>query len=274
MREVLILAGREIAEALRNRWFLAAALSLGGLAVALAFVGATPGGETRTAALAIAVANLSSLSVYLVPLLALLLSFDGLVGEAERGTLNLLLTYPVSRWQVVIGKFVGYLVVLGLALALGYGGAGVLVGYRGGSAEGWQLYAAMTGASLALGAAFLAVGCLVSALARERATAIGICIAVWLGLVVLYDLALLGLLVLDESHRIDQAMLGAALVVNPTDAYRLLTLASVDAVAAVSGMTGLAAEAGLGRPLLVASIGCWILAPLGLAVALFHRREV
>ena len=58
-----------------------------------------------SAPLAIAVANLSSLGVYLLPLLALMLSFDAVVGESERGTLNLLLAYPVDRWQVILGKF-------------------------------------------------------------------------------------------------------------------------------------------------------------------------
>ena len=41
------------------------------------------------------VVSLSSLTIFLVPLIALLLSHDAIVGEAERGTLLLLLSYPV-----------------------------------------------------------------------------------------------------------------------------------------------------------------------------------
>ena len=52
------------------------------------------------------------------------------------------------------------------------GGAGLIVGWRAGSAEGWDAYLAMMGASLALGAAFVALGYVVSVLARERATGI------------------------------------------------------------------------------------------------------
>jgi ABC-type Na+ efflux pump permease subunit len=39
--------------------------------------------------------------------IALLISHDAIVGEMERGTMLLLLSYPVGRWQVLIGKFVG-----------------------------------------------------------------------------------------------------------------------------------------------------------------------
>ena len=270
MRVTLVLAGREIMDSLRNRWIIAAVLCLGGLATALALVGAAPGGTVKAEPLALAVANLSSLSVYLLPLLALMLSFDALVGEAERGTLNLLLTYPVARWQVIAGKFLGHVTVLGIALVLGYGAAGVLVAVRAGSAEGSTVYAAMTAASLALGAVFLGVGYVVSVLARERAAAIG----VWLVFVVLYDLSLLAVLMLDERHALGQELFGWLMLANPTDAYRVLTLASIDAVAAVTGMVGLSEGAGLAPATLLASLGLWTAFPLLLAAWLFQRKEV
>ena len=274
MRVTLVLAGREIMDSLRNRWIIAAVLCLGGLATALALVGAAPGGTVKAEPLALAVANLSSLSVYLLPLLALMLSFDALVGEAERGTLNLLLTYPVARWQVIAGKFLGHVTVLGIALVLGYGAAGVLVAVRAGSAEGSTVYAAMTAASLALGAVFLGVGYVVSVLARERAGAVGAAIGVWLVFVVLYDLSLLAVLMLDERHALGQELFGWLMLANPTDAYRVLTLASIDAVAAVTGMVGLSEGAGLAPATLLASLGLWTAFPLLLAAWLFQRKEV
>ena len=50
------------------------------------------------------VASLTALGVYLVPLLALLMRFDAIAGEVERGTLPLLLAYPASRAEILLGK--------------------------------------------------------------------------------------------------------------------------------------------------------------------------
>ena len=42
------------------------------------------------------VASLTSLATFLMPLIALLLAYDAIVGEEEGGTLLLLLTYPLG----------------------------------------------------------------------------------------------------------------------------------------------------------------------------------
>ena len=58
-----------------------------------------------------------------MPLVALLMAFDAVAGEVERGTLPLLLTYPVARWEVLLGKLLAHLAILALAIVAGYGAA-------------------------------------------------------------------------------------------------------------------------------------------------------
>ena len=94
-------------------------------------IGSAPGGATKADALTVAVTNLSSLSVYLIPLMALMLSFDALVGEVERGTMLLLMTYPVERWQIVLGKLTGHVLILCLAIIVGYGLTGSAIAVFG-----------------------------------------------------------------------------------------------------------------------------------------------
>ena len=60
----------------------------------------------------------------------------------------------------------------------------------------------MIGSSVLLGAAFIAVGYLVSALVRDRGTAGGIAVGIWLVFVLIYDMALLGLLVVDQGQTV------------------------------------------------------------------------
>ena len=97
MKGVLLVAGKELREGVRNRWVVAATLLLATLALTLTFLGAAPAGRVGAGALEVVVVSLSSLSIFLLPLIALLISHDAIVGEMERGTMLLLLSYPVAR---------------------------------------------------------------------------------------------------------------------------------------------------------------------------------
>ena len=160
MRAVLIVAGKEIRECLRNRWLVAATLLLAGLALTLTFLGSAPIGNVGVSALDVMIVSLSSLTIFLIPLIALLISHDAIVGEIERGTMLLLLTYPVARWQVVIGKFVGHLGVLAFSTLVGYGAAALALMWTPEpvTAQSWLAFGTMIGSSVLLGAVFRLAG--------------------------------------------------------------------------------------------------------------------
>src|SRR4051794_7732296 len=188
----------------------------------------------------------------------------------------LLLSYPVGRWKVMLGKFVGHLAILAFATLLGYGAAAGALALTGEAidAESWKAFASMIGSSILLGAAFIAVGYLVSALVRERGTAAGIAIGIWLVFVLIYDMALLGLLVVDQGQTLSGGLLSALLLLNPTDAYRLFNLSGSGSVGSFSGMAGIAQNAALGPSTLLAALAAWALIPLALAALVFSRREL
>jgi Cu-processing system permease protein len=276
MKNILIVARKEIQEGLRNRWVLATTLLLAGLALSLTFLGSAPTGTVGVRALDVVIVSLSSLTIFLLPLIALLISHDAIVGEMERGTMLLLLSYPVGRWQVLLGKFVGHLSILAFATLLGYGAAAGALAATGAEidAQSWTAFATMIGSSILLGAAFIAVGYLISALVRERGTAGGIAIGIWLVFVLIYDMALLGLLVVDQGQVLSGGFLNALLLLNPADAYRLFNLTGSAGVSAFSGMAGVAQTATLSPSALLAALAAWALVPLALAALAFSRREL
>lgn len=276
MNVIIILAGKEIRQAVRNRWVLAATVLLAGLALSLTFLGSTPTGSVGVRPLDVVIVSLSSLTIFLVPLIALLISHDAVVGDMERGTMLLLLSYPVARWQVLLGKFAGHLAVLAFATCLGYSAAVAALVATGSrmDQEGLTAFAAMIGSSVLLGAVFIAFGYFVSALVRDRGTAAGVCIGLWLLLVLIYDMALLGLLVLDKGRNISSAALNALLLFNPTDVYRLFNLTGFANVSMFSGMAGLAGSATLSATVLVTALVLWTLVPLAFASLFFSRREL
>lgn len=275
MTNIIIIARKEIQEGLRNRWVLATTLLLAALALTLSFLGSAPTGNVGVNRLDVVIVSLSSLTIFLVPLIALLLSHDAIVGESERGTMVLLLSYPIGRSEVIFGKFLGHLAILAFATAIGYGAAAAALTVTGAdiAINSWRAFLSMIGSSVLLGAVFLAVGYLTSTLVSERSTAGGIAIGIWLFFVLIYDMALLGGLVAAKGQAVPALLLDLLLLANPTDAYRLLNLGSGNA-GALSGMGGIAAHTGLTAPVLIAALALWTIVPLGCATVIFSRREV
>jgi len=275
VKMIWILAQKELRDGLRNRWIAAAIILLGTLALALSLLGSAPTGSVRVSELDITVISLASLSVYLIPLIALMLAFDALVGEFERGTMMLLLTYPVTRWQVIMGKYLGHVLILFIAIFFGYGGALIILTLLGDSGtDGWQAYALMMLSSLMLGAVFIALGYLVSVFVKERATAAGTAIGLWLVFVVLYDLLLFGVLLLDEGQLIGQKLFSILMLISPTDSYRILNLSMFEGVSQAAGIAGIASEAGMSGALLISVMLLWMVVPLMATLFLFQKREL
>lgn len=272
MRRIFAIAGQEIRLGLRNRWILLSAIILALFSLALALLGSAPAGTVDADRMTVTVASLATLSVYLVPLIALLLAFDAVAGEIDRGTLQLIFSCPVSRGEFLIGKAVGHFVVIVLALVLGYGiTALVLFVTGGGSAEALADFARLIATSALLGLAFLSIGYVLSALSRQASTAAALAVGVWLIMVVLYDLALLGILVAEGSGFFASKVFPLAILANPADAFRLFNLHALGASDLVGGMAGIAEALPYPPQAALAAIVASVVLALTLAIALVRR---
>lgn len=270
IRRILSTARTEARIAARNRWVAIAVALMAVFALVLSVAGSAPTGGLGVDPLSVTVASLTSLSVYLVPLLALLMSFDAVAGEAERGTLPLLLTYPVARGEVLAGKLLAHVAILALAVAVGHGVAAA-VAFRAGAEAlaGLPALWRLTWSSVLLGATFLGLGYALSARSRRPSGAAGLAMGVWLGLVVLYDLGLLAAVVADDGGWFTTRAFPAALVANPADAFRLYNLTASGAAGAAAGVGGAAAAIPAAASL--ASVLLWPFAALALAWAAFRK---
>jgi Cu-processing system permease protein len=93
-------------------------------------------------------------------------------------------------------------------------------------------------------------------------------------MVLIWDMALLGVLVVDAGQRVTAGVVDATLLLNPADACRLLNLAGLPGLGALSGMAGLAEGTGLTPPVLLAALLAWALLPLAGTATVFARREL
>ncbi|HMB57393.1 MAG TPA: ABC transporter permease [Arenimonas sp.] len=104
------------------------------------------------------------LYLLLVPAVAMRLWAE----ERKSGTLELLLTQPVTLWQAVLGKFLAAWVFIGVALALTFP-IWITVNWLG-SPDNGVIFASYIGSWLMAGA-FLAVGSCLSAATRSQVVA-------------------------------------------------------------------------------------------------------
>jgi len=121
--------------------------------------------------------------VLLLSFLALVLGFDGICGEREEGTLKLVLTHPVSRGSIILGKLLGGMFSLWIPLAVGFVLALLIVRTTAGvnfTPEEWiRLSLFFFLSCLFLGQIF-SLSLMVSAFTQRAATALIICLFGWL----------------------------------------------------------------------------------------------
>ena len=158
----------------------------------------------------------------IVPLLPLLLGGIGIVGEREKGTMDHLLSQPVSRSEVFLGKYIGLLIASSFVILAGVGGASLLAflfapeGYPG-SKIGTMLLLMLSLSTISLG-----VATLISSLTRSRAIAIGLSLFAWIFLTIIFELGLLDFIILAINGS-PPALLTLSFI-NPIDITRIMAV--------------------------------------------------
>lgn len=275
MNQIWNIARKELSDGLRNRWLLAISLLFALLAVGIAWLGAAASGQLGFTSIPATIASLASLATFLMPLIALLLAYDAIVGEDEGGTLMLLLTYPIGRGQILLGKFLGHGMILALAVLIGFGCAAVAIGILVPDIElgllAWAFGRFML-SSILLGWVFLAFAYVLSSLVNEKSSAAGLALGVWFVFVLVFDLVLLALLVFSDG-KFNPELLPWLLLLNPTDIYRLINLAGFDGASTI-GVLSLGDDLPVQGALLWLCLLAWAGLSLLLAYGLFKRRTV
>ncbi|KDD69021.1 ABC transporter permease [Pseudomonas mandelii PD30] len=274
MKQIWSIAGKEFSDGLRNRWLLAISLLFAILAVGIAWLGAAASGQVGFTSIPATIASLASLATFLMPLIALLLAYDAIVGEDEGGTLMLLLTYPLGRGQILLGKFVGHGLILALATLIGFGCAAVAIALLVDDVELglllWAFGRFMVSSTL-LGWVFLALAYVLSSKASEKSSAAGMALGVWFLFVLVFDLALLALLVLSKGS-FNPDLLPWLLLLNPTDIYRLINLSGFEGSGNAVGLMALSIDLPVPASLLWLCLLIWVGVSLLLAYWMFRRR--
>lgn len=261
MRVGRALCLHELRERTRDRWVLVISGLFALLASAVGLYGRSAEGNVA----ALTGPSLVTLASLFVPLVALALGYDAIVGERERNTLGLLLSLPVSRGEVVLAKFVGRGIALTIAVLLGLGAAMLA------AAEGEaRTLALLIGPTLLLGLAFVAIGMLVSTLASRQSVAASLVVVIWFLFVFFYDLGLLGLLVATDGD-VPSWLVAGLVMANPAGLYRMQLVTALSGAETLSDVGLASALPGAG--VTAAIWTAWILGPIAVSAAVLSLRR-
>jgi Cu-processing system permease protein len=172
-RAVYTIAKKEFLDHIRNRWIILLTVLLFILVIVFSYLaGGQTGGTNVFGNMQNTVFGLLSISAILIPLIAIILGFSTISGEAESGALYIVLSYPVTRFEVLIGKLLGLGSVMVVAVLVGFGFGGILISVTAGG-ESWIGYLGFMGLTILLGLIFLNMSICISAYCKRRVTSIG-----------------------------------------------------------------------------------------------------
>ncbi|MCK9261657.1 MAG: ABC transporter permease subunit [Azoarcus sp.] len=267
--QIATIAGKEFWDRIRNRWVLAVALVFTAFALVIAYFGAAQQGAVGFRSIDVTIASLVSLVIYLIPLIALILGFDAIVGERERGSLDLLLSMPITRVELLLGKYFGLAAALTFSTVAGFGLVAVVLSSQLELNALFHYFGFML-SSVLLGCAFLSLAVMLSVFAGDRTRASGLAIAMWFFFVLVFDLLLLGALVVSGGQW-GGDLFPYLLLLNPADVFRILNIFSLEDVRALYGLATVFPPS-LANPVLLGIVMfAWIALPLGIAAWRFRK---
>jgi Cu-processing system permease protein len=274
MNAVATIARKEVRDAVAGRWLIIYATVFAVLALGLSYLGQKNLGGLGFENFSRTTASLLNLCLLLSPLIALSLGAGSIAGERDRGHLSYLLSQPISRLDLIVGKFAGLASAIAIATIAGFGVGGLVIATFASSVD-VSTYVTLLCLVLALTAVMTALGLLASVVSTSRVQALGVAMMVWFVAVLFFDLVLIG--------AVSQASLGGTgllvtLLLNPVEIVRVLAIIQLEPDLEVLGPFGSYLLESVGvtgaTAILSAALAVWAVIPVAAAAWLFARREV
>ncbi|GBE30578.1 ABC-2 family transporter protein [bacterium BMS3Bbin04] len=274
MNGIILIAKQEFLINLRNRWVLTFSAVFTLLTMLIAFLGMVTSGYVGIQDFIRTAASLVNLSGFLLPLFALIVGVFSFL--SHRQYMEFLVVQPISRDQVLLGKFLGLVMTVFTASILGFGLPGVITAINVGT-EGALRYLEVVLNSLLLSVVFAGLSVLISLIASRRQVAFGIALGVWLFFEVLFGTLMLGSTLYFTPSALKTILL-IGLLLNPIDITRVLSLLAVGgphlfgpAGATLIKMTG---SETIATMIGYSSFSAWIVLPILASIFIFRKQDI
>ncbi len=167
--------------------------------------------------------TLMNMTLYLLPLITLLLGSFSITAEKEDGHWGLLATYPLSSVSFFFGKWLGLAIILTTIIFFSFGISGILISI-GGQAMNTETFIFFLVFSVLLALTYLSIAFLIGALSKNRWQALIGAIAVWFITIVIWPLLMISLLTQLPSYKLVQPTLQVLTILNPAEFIRVFSM--------------------------------------------------
>ena len=216
INSIFIIAKKEIMDNIRNKWIITMSIIFALLTLVTSYFGSIF--STGWQDLGATISGMMSLVQFLIPIIALILGYASIIGEIERGSMSALLSQPITRLEILLGKFIGLGSILAFTIIIGFGVAGIVIALNVPDVN-FINYLIFIGSTILIGLVFLSISLFFSTIFKKRTTAIGGAIFLWFLFNMILPMIFVGVLV--ASVGIENLMSGEL-----PSWYYILTLSS------------------------------------------------
>lgn len=271
---VLLVAKQEFVINRRNKWVAIFALAFTLLTFFVSYFGMVTSGYSGFQDFARTSTSLIKLSGFLIPLFSLLVGVFSFITQPDY--LELMISQPLTRSQIIFGKFIGLSLTLLSATIIGFTVPGVIISLSIGT-EGALGYLMTVIFLILQGLVFLGCAILIAQITNRQQLAIGIAVGVWIFFEVIYGLIILGTTIYFEAE-ILKYLLIFSLIGNPIDLTRVLSLIAIGGLE-FFGPAGATLYKIAGSQILALAYGIiglifWLVLPLLISLKLFSKQDL
>lgn len=206
-RNIVTIAGKEFADSIGSPVFLALIITFTLITFIFSYQQGLAaeymsqmGRESTSSVLMLGLKSISGIITWFAPLIGIALSFDAVIREQKSGSMNVLLTHPVFRDTIIMGKLLGFMLtlflVLSISVAVSVGTLLVLIGEVVSTMELTRiaLYVLFTFLYVLV---FLGIGVILSIVVKDAADSLVYNVVIWLGLSIVFTVIIIAFFLLS-----------------------------------------------------------------------------
>lgn len=269
------IAKKEFMDNLRSKWIMALTLIFILLTLVMSFV--QGGGDLSS--MEVTVIGIMAIASMLVPIISIMLGYNTITGEAESGSLLVVLSNPITRFEVLMGKFVGLGSVLSTSILLGFGIAGIVIMAEDSSnVVGYGIFMILT---ILLGLMFLSLSMCFSALLKRTVMSLGAGIGLFFwGMIIGTILMGVYLAITPNSDFMTMAnnmpdwMMTSMMILSPMDMYQTSTMLGFSMTSLSTGGFSVTLPSYITLPRLLIVYASWTIIPMVVGYFALERRDI